>query len=52
MKLRDSKQISSDTFTDLAEIGLKSNIIEFDKKNLKHIRGNAIGIKFSHPYAY
>ena len=36
---------------ELAEIVLKNNIFEFVKKNFKHLRGTAIGIKFAPPYA-
>ena len=51
LKLRDNKQISCDTFIELAEIVLKNNIFEFDEKTFKSARGIAIGIKFAPPYA-
>ena len=50
MELRDSKQISSDTLIELAEIVLK-NIFELDKKTFKQIRGATIETKFSPSYA-
>ena len=51
MELRDNKQISSDTFIELAEVVLESNIFEFDQKTFKQVRGTAIGTKFAPPYA-
>ena len=50
-KLGENKQISSDTLTELAEIVLKNNIFEFDKKTFKQKNGTAIGPKFAPPYA-
>ena len=47
----DNKQISSDTLTELAEVVLKNNIFEFDKKTFKQKRGTAIAKKFAPPYA-
>ena len=51
LELRDNKQISSDTVVELAEIVLKNNIFQFDKKTFKQVRGTAIGTKFAPPYA-
>ena len=51
LELRDNKQISSDTLTELAEIVLKYNIFEFDEKTFKQVRGTAIGTNFAPPYA-
>ena len=51
LELRDNKQISSETLMELAEIVLKNNLLEFVKKNFKHLRGTAIGTKFAPPYA-
>ena len=51
LKLRDNKQISSDTFIELAEIVLKSNIFQFNEKTFKQGRRTAIGTKFAPPYA-
>ena len=48
---RDSKQVSSNTLTELAELVLKNNIFEFDEKTFKQKRGTAIGTKFAPPYA-
>ena len=42
LELRDNKQISSDTFVELAEIVLKNNIFQFDEKTFKQVRGTAI----------
>ena len=47
----DNKQISSDTFTELAEVVLKNNIFEFDKKTFKQKRGTSIVTKFAPAYA-
>ena len=43
LKLRDNKQISSDTLIELAEIVLKNNFFEFDQRTFKQVRGTAIG---------
>ena len=51
LETRENKQISSDTLTELAEIVLKNNIFEFDKKTFKQKNGTAIGPKFAPPYA-
>ena len=51
METRENKQISSDTFAELAEIGLKNNIFEFDEKVFTQKRGTTIGTKFAPPYA-
>ena len=51
LELRDYKQISSDTLIELAEIVLKYNFFEFDKKPFKQVRGTAIGATFAPPYA-
>ena len=49
LKLRDNKQISSDTLIELVEIVLK-NIFEFDEKTFKQVTGTKIGTKFAPPY--
>ena len=51
MKTREYKQISSDTLAELAEIVLRNNIFESDKKIFKQKRGPAIGTKFAPSYA-
>ena len=51
MKTREYKQISSDTLAELAEIVLRNNIFESDKKIFKQKRGTAIGTKFAPSYA-
>ena len=51
LETRDNKQISSDTLTELTEVGLKNNIFEFDEKTFKQKRGPKIGTKFAPPYA-
>ena len=49
LKLRDNKQISSDTLIELVEIVLKK-IFEFDEKTFKQVTGTKIGTKFAPPY--
>ena len=49
--MRVNKQISSDTFIELAERVLKNNIFQFDKKTFKQLSGTTIGTKFAPPYA-
>ena len=44
---RDSKQVSSNTLTELAELVLKNNIFEFDEKTFKQKRGAAVETKFA-----
>ena len=51
LEIRDNKQISSDTLTELAEVVLKKNIFEFDEKTFKQKHGTAIGTNFASPYA-
>ena len=51
LELRDKKQISSDTFIELAEIVLKNNIFQFDEKTFKQVRGTITGTKFAPLYA-
>ena len=51
LETRDNKQISSDTFMELAEVVLKSKILEFDEKTFKQNHETAIGMKFALPYA-
>ena len=46
LETKDSKQISSDTLAELAEIALKNNIFEFEEKTFKQKRGTAIETKF------
>ena len=49
LETRESKQISSDTLAELADIVLKNDIFEFDEKTFKQKRGTAIGTKFAAP---
>ena len=51
LETKENKQLSSDTLAELAEIVLKNNIFEFDKKTFKQKRGTAIGTEFAPPYA-
>ena len=51
LELRDNKQISSDTLIALVAVVLENNFFEFDDKTFKQVRGPAIGIKFTPPYA-
>ena len=51
LETRYNKQISSDIWTELAEVVLKNNIFEFDEKAFKQKRGTEIGTKFAPPYA-
>ena len=51
LELRDNEQISSDALIELAEIVLKKNIFDFDKKTFKQVTGTAIGTKFATLYA-
>ena len=51
LETRDNKQISSDTLTELAEVVLKNNIVEFDENTFKQKRGTAMGTKFAPLYA-
>ena len=46
LEARDSKQVSSNTLTELAELVLKNNIFEFDEKTFKQKRGAAVETKF------
>ena len=43
--------MSKENLVELAEIVLKNNIAQFNKKTLKQLRGTAIGTKFAPPYA-
>ena len=47
LETRDNKQISSDTFMELAEVVLKSKILEFDEKAFKQNHETAIEMKFA-----
>ena len=47
LEARDSKQVSSNTLTELAELVLKNNIFEFDEKTFKQKRGAAVETKFA-----
>ena len=47
LEARDSKQVSSNTLTELAELVLKNNIFEFDEKTFKQKRGAAVEKKFA-----
>ena len=51
LETRDSKQISSDTLAELAEVVFKNSIFEFDEKTFKQKRGTAIRTKFEPTYA-
>ena len=51
LELRDKKQISSDTLTELTEILLKHNIFEFDEETFRQVRETAVGTKIAPPYA-
>ena len=51
LETRDNKQISSDTFMELAEVVLKIKILEFDEKAFKQNHETAIEMKFALPYA-
>ena len=51
MEIRDNKQISTDTLTELAEVVLNNNIFEFDENTFKQKRRIAIGTNFSPLYA-
>ena len=48
---RVDKQVTADSFVELAELVLKNNIFEFSDKTYKQIRGTATGTKFTPPYA-
>ena len=43
--------MSKENLVELAEIVLKNNIVQFNEKTLKQLRGTAIGTKFAPPYA-
>ena len=47
LEIKDNKQISNDTWTELAEVVLKNNISEFDENTFKNKRGSTIGTKFA-----
>ena len=49
---RDEKEVSADTLVELAELVLKNNIFDFNKKFLKQKRGTAIWTKFARPYSF
>ena len=49
---RDEKDVSADTLVELAELVLKNNIFDFNKKFLKQKRGTAIWTKFAPPYSF
>ena len=47
----DKKDVSTDTLVEFAELVLKNNIFNFNKRTLKQKRGTAIGTKFAPPYS-
>ena len=51
LETRENKQILSDSLVELAEIVLKNNILEFDKKLSNTYGGTAVGTKFVPSYA-
>ena len=51
LKSGREKKISTSTLAELAEVALKSNVFTFGKKNLKQLRGTAIGTKFAPAYS-
>ena len=51
LEKRSNKNVSTDTFIELAESVLQNNYFEFNEPYLKQIRGTAIGTKFAPPYA-
>ena len=46
---RTEKKVTTETLVDFAEIALKSNIFQFNKKTLKQLSGTAICTKFASP---
>ena len=48
---RDKKDVSTDTLVELAELVLKNNIFNFNKRTLKQKRSTAIGTKFAPVYS-
>ena len=51
LEKRSNKNVSTDTFIELAELVLQNNYFEFNERHLKQIRSTAIGTKFAPPYA-
>ena len=51
LKESGKKDVSTDTLVELAELVLKNNIFNFNKRTLKQKRGTAIGTKFAPPYS-
>ena len=47
---RKDKNISTDSFVELAELVLKNNVFEFGGKVFKQKQGTAIGTKMAPPY--
>ena len=45
------KDVSTDALVELAELVLKNNTFNFNKRTLKQKRGTAIGTKFAPPYS-
>ena len=43
--------MTTENLLELAEIVLKNNIFQYNEKNLRQLRGTAIGTKFAPPYA-
>ena len=51
LEKRSTKNISTDTLIEIAELVLQNNYFEFNEPQLKQIRGTAITTKFAPPYA-
>ena len=51
LEKRESKDVSTESLCELAEIVLKNNIFEFNEKTYRQLRGTAIGTKMAPPYA-
>ena len=51
LEKRSSKNISTDTLIELAELVLQNNYFEFNKQYFKKIRGTPIESRFAPPYA-
>ena len=49
---RADKKETTETLVELAEIVLKNNTFQFNKKTLKQLTGAVIGTKFSPSYAF
>ena len=51
LEKRSNKNVPTDILNELEELVLQNNYFEFNERYLKQIRGTAIGIKFTPPYA-